>query len=484
LRRLDYRVEMLISTAFSGASSSIASVGASAGALERDLGIRLHIHDATPEDLAFQAMADKLPWEKLIPPGLYKQFLRIYWEMEPELVFINYADWAGLSYDEDFDESLRVIDTHHLVTVNQAMLERLASYFPERPVDPAGCDPEVTREDFFADPPTAAEEEFQIYDRFDLTIASSAADAEAIRAGTRNTRVLDIPMTLTAESASNLCDGSPVFHIADDLFDLQGYVYFARSVLPLVLDSLPSFRLLMFGPGGSAVRAVHGIEVAGVVRDLESIYSAAPFAICPLLGGPAVQPKIVEAMAYGVPVIAMGSAGQTSPIQHGVSGFIAASAREFSEYCLALSRDRTLCSKLGQAAHETIKKDFSPAILEERLSAGIKLGRGRGPEQRRLKPLAAAFSLADFPEQLAGRRIVIFGAGAAGQNALRALPAGSVVGFVDNDPAKSVPSPESLRERHQDMILVCSTHWPAITQQLIDMGFKPGRDFKIWRPTN
>src|SRR5205814_1704198 len=185
LRRLDYRVEMLISTAFNGESASVASVGA----LERDLGIRLHIHDATPEDLAFQAMADKLPWERLIPPGLYKQFLRIYWEMEPELVFVNYADWAGLSYDEDFDDSLRVIDTHHLVTVNQAMLERLASYFPERPVDSVSCDPEVTREDFFADPRTAAEEEFQIYDRFDLTIASSAAEAEAIRAGTRNTRV-------------------------------------------------------------------------------------------------------------------------------------------------------------------------------------------------------------------------------------------------------------------------------------------------------
>ena len=260
---------------------------------------------------------------------------------------------------------------------------------------------------------------------------------------------------------------------------MQGYVYFARRVLPLVVDSLPSFRLRIFGPGRSAVRAVPGIEVAG---DLESNYSGAPFAICPLLGGPDIQSKIVGAMAHGVPVIAMGRPGQPSPIQHGVSGFIATSAREFSEYCLALAKDSALCRKLGQAARETVNKDYSPAILEERLSTGLKLGRlGRGAERCRPRPLAAAFSLADFPEELAGQRIVIFGAGAAGQNALRALPADSVVGFVDNDPAKCVRSPESLRERHQDMILVCSTHWPAITQQLVEMGFKPGRDFKIWR---
>jgi len=486
LRRLDYRVEMLISTALTHGSASIAS----AGAFERDLGIRLHIHDATPEDRAFQAMADKLPWERLTPPGLYKQFHRIYWEMEPELVFINYAHWAELSYDEDFDESLRLIDTHHLVTVDQAMLEMLASYFPERPVDPANCDPEVTREDFFADSPTAGEEEFQVYDRFDLTIATSASEAEAIRGRTRNTRVLNIPMTFTAAPASNRYDGSPVFLIADNLFNIQGYVYFVRRVLPFIAESLPSFRLRIFGPGVYAIRAVPGIELAGVVDDLESIYMGAPFALCPVLGGPDLQAKILEAMAHGVPVIAMGGLGQKSPIEHGVSGFIAGSAREFSEYYLALSRDRALCSKLGHAARETVKKDFSPAILEERLSAGIKLG--RGPERRRPKPLAAAFCRADFPEQLAGRRIVIFGAGAAGQNGLRALPAGSVIGFVDNDPAKSgrvfeqilVRSPESLRDRHQDMILVCSSHWPAITQQLIEMGFEPGRDFKVWRATN
>jgi glycosyltransferase involved in cell wall biosynthesis len=490
LRTLDYRVEMLISTAFSG-SASIAS----AGAFERDLGIRLHIHDSTPEDLEFQAMADEFPWERRIPPGLHQQFHRIYREMEPELVLINYARWAELSYEEDFDESLRLIDTHDLDTVNQAMLEMLAPYFPERPVDPAGCDPEVTREDFFAHSPTAGEEEFRVYDRFDLTIATSAADAEAIRARARNTRVLNIPTTFTAAPATNRYDGSPVFHIADDLFDIQGYVYFARRVLPLVVESLPSFRLRIFGPGEPTVRPVPGIEVAPTIEvpgDLESIYFGAPFAICPLLGGPDIQPKILEAMAYGVPVIAVGSAGsaaQSSPIEHRVNGYIAFSAQEFSEYCLALSRDRVLCSKLGRAARETVKTDFSPAILEERLSAGIKLGRlGRGPERRRPRPLAAAFCPADSPAQLAGRRIVIFGAGAAGQIALRALP--DVVGLVDNDPAKCgrlfeqipVRSPESLRDRHQDMILVCSTHWPAITQQLIDMGFEPGRDFKVWRP--
>src|SRR6185295_2868235 len=54
LRKLEYRVELLITTLFTSDNSSIAY----AGAFEKDLGIRLHIHDATTEDLKFRALAD------------------------------------------------------------------------------------------------------------------------------------------------------------------------------------------------------------------------------------------------------------------------------------------------------------------------------------------------------------------------------------------------------------------------------------------
>src|SRR5207244_6577259 len=78
LRKLDYRVEMLISTALTRESAAIAS----AGALERELGIRLHVNDATTEDLAFQALAGELHWEKMVPPGLYIQFHHINWDID------------------------------------------------------------------------------------------------------------------------------------------------------------------------------------------------------------------------------------------------------------------------------------------------------------------------------------------------------------------------------------------------------------------
>lgn len=53
------------------------------------------------------------------------------------------------------------------------------------------------------------------------------------------------------------------------------------------------------------------------------IYQQAKFAICPLIGGTGQQVKIIEAMAHGLPVVALHNVSESSPIEHGVNGFIA-----------------------------------------------------------------------------------------------------------------------------------------------------------------
>jgi glycosyltransferase involved in cell wall biosynthesis len=74
-------------------------------------------------------------------------------------------------------------------------------------------------------------------------------------------------------------------------------------------------------------------------------------------------------MAHGVPVIALRNVAESSPIEHGVNGFIAENAEKFAEYAIQLWGDRELCRRLGEAARETIAKNFSQNSLVEKLKA-------------------------------------------------------------------------------------------------------------------
>jgi hypothetical protein len=92
------------------------------------------------------------------------------------------------------------------------------------------------------------------------------------------------------------------------------------------------------------------------------------FALCPVMGGTGMPVKVIEAMAHGLPVIALRSTGQEIPVEHGETGFIAENAAEFAHYVVRLHSDRALCRKMGEAARNAISQHFSDQVLLQRLS--------------------------------------------------------------------------------------------------------------------
>ncbi|HZQ06555.1 MAG TPA: glycosyltransferase, partial [Anaerolineae bacterium] len=77
--------------------------------------------------------------------------------------------------------------------------------------------------------------------------------------------------------------------------------------------------------------------------------------------------KILEAMAHGIPVIAMRAAADGSPIRHEENGLIADNAAEFAAYVVRLWNDRGLCRRFGKAARATIAHEYSQARLRQDL---------------------------------------------------------------------------------------------------------------------
>jgi len=65
----------------------------------------------------------------------------------------------------------------------------------------------------------------------------------------------------------------------------------------------------------------------------------------------------IEAMAAGMPVI--GNRHPTSPIEHGVSGFLSNDANELRKYANMLLENRDLAAEMGRHAQKTVMEHFS-----------------------------------------------------------------------------------------------------------------------------
>jgi hypothetical protein len=339
----------------------------------------VEVYSPSRHDLRFVALLRKLHGLLRVPPSidssLYtpptmrRWFTRMFCRVAPDIVIMNYVHWDGLLKQSRSKRTVYAIDMHDLVTLNTQMRQALRKYLPKPPINADTVDSEVLDEEFFAALHLSADpKEFRIYDKYDYTISISSKEAGIVKENTRKTKTILIPMTQEPSYITNRYRGSALFPTGPNPFNTQGYLYFAKRVLPKVLHKAPSFSLQVTGTCCKYVTPVEGIVLSGFVPDLNVAYESSQFVVCPVLGGTGQQVKIVEAMAHGLPVIASRYPSEGSPIEHGVNGLVANNADEFAEYVIKLWKDRDLCTKLGQAARETIVAKFSRTQLLEGLS--------------------------------------------------------------------------------------------------------------------
>ncbi len=362
----------------------------------------VRLYRPSPRDLAITALlavgyastGRRPPLDSLFytPPDLLRWFNQLVEATKPDALVINYAYWAALAGVPAARSCQKVIDTYDLVSLNRAMQAALVPYItgpvnmlaPHHRItnmirgklgklgpviDPARIDVDALQESFFERSSLRPDpQEFAIFDRFDHTIAITCAEADLIRRHTTRTAVSLISMTQAPHEIPNTYAGPALFAVGPNPFNLQGYLYFVRRVLPLVLRQEPLFKLQVTGAWYSHLRPQPqaGIILSGFVPDLAPIYALARFVVCPVYGGTGQQIKIIEAMAYGLPVVALASAAERSPLEHGKSGLVARDADEFAEHVVRLWRDHALCQRLGEEARATVTTSASmPRLLND-----------------------------------------------------------------------------------------------------------------------
>ncbi|HVW83673.1 MAG TPA: glycosyltransferase, partial [Bryobacteraceae bacterium] len=83
--------------------------------------------------------------------------------------------------------------------------------------------------------------------------------------------------------------------------------WFARSVLPLIVEKLPQARLMVAGseppPRHALCDPANAIELLGFVEDIQPLFSSCALFVCPIRSGSGVRVKLLEAFASGIPVV-------------------------------------------------------------------------------------------------------------------------------------------------------------------------------------
>jgi hypothetical protein len=90
-----------------------------------------------------------------------------------------------------------------------------------------------------------------------------------------------------------------------------------------------------------------------------------------------------EAMASGLPVL--GNRHPTSPVRHGISGFLSDNPRELRHYAQILLEDRELAEMMGRQARKTVIDQFSMARFRCSFLRSIEIAR-RKWQRRKVAP--------------------------------------------------------------------------------------------------
>lgn len=140
-------------------------------------------------------------------------------------------------------------------------------------------------------------------------------------------------------------------------------LWFAREVLPLVRARAPGARLVLAGGHPTAaIKALpaDAVRVLGRLNDedLATAYRCARVCLAPMLWGAGVKGKLIEALAWGVPVVstpvgAEGVEGIEGPVA------VATSPQDFAAAVIELLRDDALWRARRLAGLELVARSFS-----------------------------------------------------------------------------------------------------------------------------
>jgi glycosyltransferase involved in cell wall biosynthesis len=142
----------------------------------------------------------------------------------------------------------------------------------------------------------------------------------------------------------------------------QAVVFFAREVLALIREAIPEVRFLIVGrqPSRNVLRlqAIPGVEVTGLVPDVRPYLAQSQVSVAPFLIAAGIQNKVLEAMSYGLPVVATSRIALSLPANVAEVVEFGDTAPELASKVVRLLRDPGRCRLAGAEGRRRVGLEY------------------------------------------------------------------------------------------------------------------------------
>ena len=166
--------------------------------------------------------------------------------------------------------------------------------------------------------------------------------------------------------------------------NVDGLLWFAREVFPLVLKAVPESQLKIVGKEPPRrIRRLHDgkhILVLGYVEDLDEIYRQTGVFIVPLRMGGGIRIKILEALARGMPVVTTSVGCEGIGTEPGRHLLIGDTAGDFARSTVKLLLEPELRKKLGREGRDFVRSQFGRDVRNRRLTELIRAWSGEAAD--------------------------------------------------------------------------------------------------------
>ncbi|RUU30109.1 glycosyltransferase [Mesorhizobium sp. M6A.T.Ce.TU.016.01.1.1] len=191
-------------------------------------------------------------------------------------------------------------------------------------------------------------------------------------------RFEDSPVDLPVEAATD--GGFPMILFVGHLGykpNIDAAERLAATILPRIRQRLPTASLVLAGrypkPAVKALTGLQGVDLVENPDDMGPLLSRAHLSIIPLSAGGGTRIKALEAMAWGIPVIATPLAVEGLDLVDNEEVLLSDSDERLADMAIELCLDRRRMASQRARAHEAAWSRFGPEAIRNAVRGGLGL---------------------------------------------------------------------------------------------------------------
>jgi glycosyltransferase involved in cell wall biosynthesis len=160
--------------------------------------------------------------------------------------------------------------------------------------------------------------------------------------------------------------------------NIDAAAFLLGEIWPRIRSAVPDARLLIVGERPEAIprpdALASGVEFLGFVPDLDRLYARAQVVCAPIRSGSGTRIKIIEAAAYGKPVVATHLGAEGLAFRDGSELLLRDEPAAFARACVDVLLDGDMARRVGMAARAAVERLYARAAVVERIQAELRAG--------------------------------------------------------------------------------------------------------------